>query len=66
MRDQQGEESVIIEYDGSIIRATKQGGLYKCPYCNALFYTPKDLLHHIVAHAKGLLNAQREPANRWH
>jgi 5-methylcytosine-specific restriction endonuclease McrA len=64
-RDKPARKTFIVEYSDSIIYAEKIQGLYKCPYCNALFYTPKDLFHHIVAHAKGTLNAQREPASRW-
>ncbi|MEM4800605.1 MAG: C2H2-type zinc finger protein [Acidilobaceae archaeon] len=32
-------------------------GLYVCPVCNkALFASPSDLMHHIIAHARGLTN----------
>ncbi len=56
---------IVVEYHGSIIYVETFKGLYKCPYCNALFYTEGDLFHHLVAHAKGTLSAQREPASRW-
>lgn len=46
---------VKVEYEGSLIYArVNKDGLYVCPICeDALLYTPRDLMHHIVAHAKG-------------
>ncbi len=64
-QDSGGREYEIIEYEGSILRVEKINGLYKCPYCGSLFYTPRDLFQHLLAHAKGTLNAQREPSSRW-
>ncbi len=48
-------DQVVVEYDGSIIYArVNKDGLYVCPICeNALFQHPRDLMLHIVAHAKG-------------
>ncbi len=58
---------VIIEYKGSIVEAERdERGLYSCPICNKyLFYSPSDLMHHIVSHAKGIIKHVR-PAPRRH
>ena len=46
----------IVMYRGSIVRAQITEGLYRCPLCrNALFYTEKDLIAHIIGHAMGNL-----------
>ena len=44
-----------VEYEGSLIYArVNKDGLYVCPICgDTLLYTPRDLMQHIVAHAKG-------------
>jgi hypothetical protein len=46
---------VKVEYEGSLIYVKiNKDGLYICPICeDALFHTPRDLMLHIVAHAKG-------------
>lgn len=49
------EGYVRIEYEGSVVYVkVNKEGLYICPICDkALFQTPRDLMLHIVAHAKG-------------
>lgn len=60
------DEHVVVEYRGSIIRVQKVNGLYKCPYCDSLFFSERDLFRHILAHATRTLTARREPSSRWH
>lgn len=64
MRPEDREE-VAVSYKGSIIRVVKVNGLYKCPFCDSLFYTPGDLFSHILAHAANWLSARREVSSRW-
>jgi hypothetical protein len=47
------EETVVVEYAGSLFRARKvNGSLLECPVCrSALFYSEKDLIRHVIGHA---------------
>jgi len=49
------EGYVKVEFEGSVIYTTvNKDGLYICPICReALFQSPRDLMLHIIAHAKG-------------
>lgn len=62
----EGEGFTIVEYNGSIIRVEKVNGLYKCPYCDSLFYSERDLFRHILAHVTRIIEARRASAHRWH
>lgn len=53
-----------VEYQGSIIMAERLGRLYRCPYCDSLFASERDLFRHILAHATRTLNARKMPAPR--
>jgi len=46
---------MVVEYEGSIVYAkVNKDGLYGCPICEkAFFQSPRDLMLHITAHAKG-------------
>jgi len=59
---------VVVEYEGSIARAEVMGGLYKCPYCTerpVLFYSPRDYMRHLLAHALDTLKHRRDPPSRF-
>ncbi|MEM4511932.1 MAG: hypothetical protein QXK97_01335 [Acidilobaceae archaeon] len=45
-----------VSYKGSrVLAEVTSDGLYVCPVCGrALFASSSDLMHHIVAHARGL------------
>ncbi len=62
-----GDEEEVVEYRGSIVRAPVRDGYYVCPLCGeALLATPKDLMRHLVAHARGLLDLRRPVPSRRH
>jgi uncharacterized C2H2 Zn-finger protein len=67
LRQQQRRQRVIVEFKGSKFVAERdQRGLYVCPICrNYMFYSEKDLVLHIVAHARNTLSRIR-PAPRRH
>jgi hypothetical protein len=50
-----GGDVIVVDYEGSIVYArVNKDGLYVCPVCEvALFQSPRDLMLHIMAHAKG-------------
>ena len=53
--DNAGEGHVIVEYSGSIVLAKidKEVGLLACPICEkSYFASHKDLISHIVSHAR--------------
>ena len=66
MSDQDEIEDCIAEYAGMRIKAKCLAGqgIYLCPVClseghTTMFYTAKDLLHHIRAHAEGLVHIKK-------
>lgn len=62
------EKTVIVEYEGSIARAELFDGLLKCPYCNdrpVLFYSARDYMRHLLAHALNTLEQRKEPPSRY-
>jgi len=57
----------VIEYHGVRLRVKrdKQTGLMACPLCGVgdeatYFFTPEDLLRHILAHVKGYMRHKRK------
>ncbi len=46
-------EKIVVECCGSILEVTRaKKGFYVCPVCGeSIFFSEKDLFHHIVSHA---------------
>jgi hypothetical protein len=65
---EQGLEECVAEYAGSRVKTLCMPslGIYLCPLCISseqapMFLTAKDLMHHLLAHAKGLVKPRSTP-----
>jgi len=61
-----GYEEEIIEYMGSKFRVKIVDGSLICPICNNYyFYSPKDLILHIIAHTKSFEDKLRPSPRKY-
>ena len=73
MSAERGEElqDCIVEYAGMRVKTKCMPGqgIYLCPICftsghMTMFYSEKDLIHHLIAHAEGLVHVTRSRGGR--
>ena len=62
----EGLEEEKVECCGSVVFAPKDHrGFYVCPICKeAVFFTPHDLMRHLIAHALGVLSRRHKVPRR--
>jgi len=60
------DDNVVVEYAGSKLRVTVTSrGAFKCPLCNAVFFSERDLVSHIISHAMDLQSKRRQAPRRY-
>jgi hypothetical protein len=59
-----GKDLEVVEYAGSRLLVERLPTGFRCPFCDAILFTEKDLIAHIIAHAEDLVDKRKASPKR--